>query len=126
MAKKLVRLTESDLHKIIKESIKKILKEESYSDLNVHNFVIVLAFDNIIDSAYNKLIKYYADAMIQTKYNGNVFLLRKKDAFSFDGMPNIEFYEIPSYIKSIDEIEEALIDGEICLEDLKVIDSEYK
>ena len=31
MAKKLVRLTESDLHKIIKESVKKVLKEDSYS-----------------------------------------------------------------------------------------------
>ena len=31
MAKKLVRLTESDLHKIIKESVKKVVKEDSYS-----------------------------------------------------------------------------------------------
>lgn len=123
MAKKLVRLTESDLHRIIKESVKKILKEESHSDLNVRNFVIVQAFDDINGSTYSELIEYYADAMILTKYNGEVFLLRKKDAFSLPGdMPNIEFYEIPSYIKSIDEIEEALIHGEIALEDLKVID----
>ena len=30
MAKKLIRLTESDLHRIVKESVKRILKEESY------------------------------------------------------------------------------------------------
>lgn len=30
MSKKLIRLTESDLHRIIKESVNKILKEEEY------------------------------------------------------------------------------------------------
>ena len=30
MAKKIIRLTENDLHKLIKESVEKILKEERY------------------------------------------------------------------------------------------------
>jgi hypothetical protein len=32
MAKKIIRLTENDLHKLIKESVEKILKEERYGD----------------------------------------------------------------------------------------------
>ena len=32
MAKKLIRLTESDLHRIVKESVKRILREEDRDD----------------------------------------------------------------------------------------------
>jgi hypothetical protein len=43
--------------------------------------------------------------------------------YSFLGdMPNIEIYEIPKSIQSIDEIEQCLIDGEISLEMLKEMD----
>ena len=46
MTKKLIRLTESDLHNIIKESVKKVLKE-SYNDDNTHT-------SNYIGSIGNK------------------------------------------------------------------------
>ena len=38
MAKKLIRLTESDLHRIVKESVRKILKEDdgSYKGVFIH------------------------------------------------------------------------------------------
>ena len=48
MNKKLIRLTESDLHKIVKESVNKVLLKED-SDENVYNQVKMLRdkFDNI-------------------------------------------------------------------------------
>ena len=39
MKKQVIRLTESDLHKIIKESVKNILKEDFYDNMyNLHDF----------------------------------------------------------------------------------------
>ena len=35
MAKKLIRLTEEDLHKIVKESVKRILREDSSFDEHI-------------------------------------------------------------------------------------------
>lgn len=38
MAKKLVRLTEGDLHRIIKKSVKNVLKESYNDDMHMHNY----------------------------------------------------------------------------------------
>ena len=48
MNKKLIKLTESDLHRIVKESVNKVLLKED-SDENVYNQVKMLRdrFDNI-------------------------------------------------------------------------------
>jgi hypothetical protein len=51
MAKKLVRLNESDLKKIIKESVVKILNEKDYYDYDND-----LDYDNVYDEAYQYLI----------------------------------------------------------------------
>lgn len=117
--KRKIRLTESDLHRVIKESVKKVLKES----MNPDQFVIVSAWDNRHYKPYSKLIEYYADAMVSTKYDGNVFILPKNEVYSFlDDMSNIEIYKIPDSIQTIDEIEECLLDGDISLEMLEEID----
>jgi len=36
--KKLVRLTESDLHRIVKESVKRVLKEDDTQNLGINNY----------------------------------------------------------------------------------------
>ena len=117
--KQRIRLTESDLHRMIKESVKQVLRE----NINPNQFVIVSAWDNMYGKTYSELVEDYADALISTKYDGNVFLLPKNEVYSFlVDMPNIEIYEIPKSIQSIDEIEQCLIDGEISLEMLKDMD----
>ena len=120
MRKRTIRITESDLHNIIKESVKKVLKETE--NINPNQFVIVHAWDNRHGKTFSELMEYYADALISAKYDGYVFLLPKNDVYSLpDDMPNIEIYEIPDTIQTIDEIEESLIDGDISLEMLKKI-----
>ena len=50
MNKKLIRLTESDLHKIVKESVNKVLKENTNDfDLNKVSNAIEITY-NFIDS----------------------------------------------------------------------------
>ncbi|MBR5550815.1 MAG: hypothetical protein IKV83_02715 [Muribaculaceae bacterium] len=117
--KQRIRLTESDLQRIIKESVRQVLRE----NINPNQFVIVSAWDNMYGKSYSGLVEDYADALISTKYDGDVFLLPKNEVYSFlVDMPNIEIYEIPKSIQSIDEIEQCLIDGEISLEMLKGMD----
>jgi Cdc6-like AAA superfamily ATPase len=51
MAKKLVRLTESDLHNIIKESVNKVLKEDISLDYkNELKNILNKAFSNLNDN----------------------------------------------------------------------------
>jgi Ethanolamine utilization protein EutJ (predicted chaperonin) len=38
MNKKLIRLTESDLHRIVKESVKRVLKEDDTQNLGINNY----------------------------------------------------------------------------------------
>ena len=38
MNKRLIRLTESDLHKIVKESVKRVLKEDDTQNLGINNY----------------------------------------------------------------------------------------
>ena len=117
--KQVIRLTESDLHNIIKESVKKVLNES----MNPDQFVIVSAWDNRYYKPYSNLIEYYADAMVSTKYDGNVFILPKNEVYSFlSDMSNIEIYKITDSIQTIDEIEECLLNGDISLEMLEEID----
>jgi hypothetical protein len=114
-------LSKLDFGRIIKESVKKILKEDI--NLNPNQFVIVSAWDDMHIKSYSKLIKNYADAMVTAKYDGNVFIIPKKDVYSsFDDMPNIAIYQIPDSIQSLDEIEECLLNGDITLDMLEEID----
>ena len=47
MAKKLIRLTESDLHKIVKESVKKVIKEEQEIDNQIQEIYQILQQNNL-------------------------------------------------------------------------------
>ena len=49
MSKKVIRLTEGDLHKIIKESVKRVLREESRYNEEIMNKII---------DAYNEAVKW--------------------------------------------------------------------
>lgn len=114
-----IRLTESKLKQIVEESVKKILKE----NVNPNHFVIVDAWDDINGNTYSELVENFADAIITSKYDGDVFLLPKNIVFSFPGdMPNIEIYNIPNTIRTINELEENLVNGDISLENLERMD----
>ena len=114
-----IRLTESKLKQIVAESVKKVLME----NVNPNHFVIVDAWDDINGNTFSELVEDFADAIITSKYDGNVFLLPKNTVFSFPGdMPNIEIYNIPNTIRTIDELEENLVNGDISLENLERMD----
>lgn len=42
MTKKIIRLTESDLHKLVKESVKKVIKESQEQDLQIEEIYQIL------------------------------------------------------------------------------------
>ena len=74
-----IRLTESSLKRMIKESVRQVLKE----NINPNQFVIVSAWDNMYGKTYSGLVEDYATALISTKYDGDVFLLPKNEVYSF-------------------------------------------
>lgn len=56
--KKLVKLTENDLHKVIRESVKRVLKEANYSDNDItygmwNNIVEQLGADKVLNIIVN-------------------------------------------------------------------------
>jgi len=59
MAKNIIRLTESDLHRIVKESVQKILKESGYSNTDGKSYIgprgdfdsAAYAYDSALDDA---------------------------------------------------------------------------
>ena len=53
--KKILRLTESDLHRIVKESVKRVIKEEHYNDAAVLPY-ITKAFDELINKIGNAAV----------------------------------------------------------------------
>jgi hypothetical protein len=57
--KKNIRLTESDLHKIVKTSVKKILKEEHYQQGNVWNVLSelseVMSYEDILSRLISRI-----------------------------------------------------------------------
>lgn len=57
MAKKMIKLTEGDLHRIIKESVKKVLKEHSYphKEFAIYNGND-MNYENVKDSAITYLL----------------------------------------------------------------------
>lgn len=59
MSKKLIRLTESDLHRVIKESVKNILVE------NKINF-----YNEVYDCVINALISKFGDNLVNFTGNG--------------------------------------------------------
>ena len=74
MNKKLIRLTESDLHKIVKESVKKILKEESglnaaFKEVNFSNPDDVDAWNSIRNNVNSK--QELAYKIIDSIYDGD-------------------------------------------------------
>ena len=102
--KQTIRLTESQLTQIVKESVKRVLNEQI--DLNLQNFVIVDAWNE----TYNKLIEDYSDALISTSY-GNYFILPRKEIINLKQMGNCNAYKIPMFCKSLDDVEEGLMSG---------------
>lgn len=56
MDKKLIRLTESDLHRIIKESVNKILMEEKTEGVYVKRYT-----ENVFAVGNNSNVKFYVD-----------------------------------------------------------------
>lgn len=89
MKKKLVRLTEGDLHRIIKESVNKILREfnsyEDEMDLNV----------------YNKMLKKYDLDDMSMPFNGVCVVSRRNYCNLMDEqgnilLPNVWFDDIDS------------------------------
>ena len=55
MNKKLIRLTESDLHRIVKESVNRVIKEEHYNDAAALPY-ITKAFDELINKIGNAAV----------------------------------------------------------------------
>ena len=54
---KLIRLTESDLHRIVKESVQRILKETRL-DYNLDNFSCVPTIHSLVNVVLKVLIRY--------------------------------------------------------------------
>jgi hypothetical protein len=64
MNKKLIRLTENDLHKIVKESVEMILKEDSTYDAMIKARKFYNSFNDfisIVKKANEEVKGYYAD-----------------------------------------------------------------
>ena len=55
MNKKLIRLTEQDLHRIVKESVNRVIKEEHYNDAAALPY-ITKAFDELINKIGNAAV----------------------------------------------------------------------
>ena len=70
MNKKLIRLTESDLHRIVKKSVSKILKE-SYADDRYNMGTFCNSGDKQYDSLSDKLFAYIEDWGISRQMEGN-------------------------------------------------------
>lgn len=102
--KQVIKINENQLKQIVTESVKRILKEQI--DLNPQNFVIVDAWNE----TYNKLIEDYADALISTSY-GNYFIIPREEIVNLKQMGNCNAYKIPSFCKTIDDVEEGLMSG---------------
>lgn len=78
MAKQIIRLTESDLHRIVKNSVKNIIKESYYSDRENVDEIIKQTYDNI--DTLNAI-------MYQERDGGDVELAEKISGF-FDSIAN--------------------------------------
>ena len=62
--KKIVRLTESDLHRIIKESVNRIIKESDYMN-DKPNIIIFDAYGEYTN-AFSNLTKYNPNILYKT------------------------------------------------------------
>jgi len=102
--KQVIRINEYQLKQIVTESVKRLLKEQI--DLNPQNFVIVDAWN----PTYNELIEDYADALISTNY-GNYFIIPRKEVLNLKQMGNCSAYKIPTFCKTLDDVEEGLMSG---------------
>lgn len=98
MNKKLIRLTESDLHRIVKESLKKVLKE------NVNE--IGLNDELCQDEGFKKT---YISREIRKIYNILDNLKEDREGISWKGSPNLSKYlnEIEFVVDNITSV----IDG---------------
>lgn len=80
MAKKLIKLTEDDLHKIVKESVKNVIKEENgKSEEDV--FVIATKLLNEVGGDY--MYKYLCNSIVRT-YGQDVLYRLLFDAIKFN------------------------------------------
>jgi Zn-dependent M16 (insulinase) family peptidase len=78
MAKQIIRLTESDLHRIVKNSVKKVIKESYYEDRENVDEIIKQTYDNI---------DTLKSIMYQERNGGDEELARKISGF-FDSIAN--------------------------------------
>lgn len=83
--------------------IDEILNKQTISP---KDFVIVDAWN----TTYDELIEDYADALISTDY-GNFFILPKTEIPYLKKSGNCSAYEIPTFCKTLDDVEDGLIDG---------------
>lgn len=74
--------------------------------INPKDFVIVDAWN----ATYDELIEDYADALTFTDY-GNFFILPKTEIPYLEKSGNCSAYEIPTFCKTLNDVEECLIDG---------------
>lgn len=87
----------------------------------------------VIVAAYNEAYKYfeeeYADAMIATD-NGNYFIIPEADvqkvSEELKEKKDAKFFNFPKGYKTIDDVEEALKNGELDPEDDKLAECEIK
>lgn len=102
-----IKLTESQLKKVIAESVKRVLKEIK---INPQNYIIVNAWDNMHGNTFSDIYEKYGDAVVHTDYC-DFFILPQNELSYLQLLPNIEIYKIPKQYQTLDEVEEDLQNG---------------
>ena len=125
MAKKLIRLTESDLHRIVKESVQKILKESGYSNTDGKSYIgprgefnsAAYSYDTALDDAesiedWDRMMKDRKDE-IDTAADNALDLHPGVEKRGYDGKPrgglgaskyvNPETYMVDDPLKDLED-----------------------
>ena len=102
--------------------LSKTRRPKSYDMKNPHEFgCLVEAYHDVYDLLYNK----FSDAVIPSPYEPELFFLTKEDVKeTIKKDDEVIIYEIPKEydtLKKFTEFEQAYVDGEIILENLKQI-----
>ena len=81
MNKKLIRLTESDLHRIVKESVNRILREgEKYHNASPKE-LLDTDYEGVSPEEYNMLRKYDKGMNVKMVNNGGYYGNPKLDSY---------------------------------------------